>query len=294
MRAVVNKNLALTFLLLMPPVLAGGALADTPAQVYSDAQRSKDDNAANQMVATVLATSFTDNEQYVRWKQPVCPHVSGLAPAAAQVIERRIRAVAAQVGAPVDRSDCVANISIIATSDPQASLASIASASPYLVVGGDQKQTVRYPIEAWYATFKTNNKGVKAIDIPERISNTSQVYAPANLSRLRTGQKPEMAAVTVLVDTKKVIGMTLGELGDYVTLLTLAQTAQYGACIPVETIANLLVSDCAAAYKAHKLSHADIALLTGLYETGDAQEQLQKGRIAGAARRSLEAQFGKE
>ncbi len=288
-----RNTLLLTALLLGAPLLAG-AQAIAAEAVYSDAQRSLDETASSRMVQTVLATSFTDNEQYVRWQQPICPHVSGLAPAAAQVIESRIRAVAAKVGAPVEsREPCVPNISIIVSSDPQASLLSIFNASPYLVVGGDQKQVVRYPVEAWYATLKTNYKGVKTIDIPERIANTSQTNTPANLTRLRTGQKPEMAAVTILANTKALIGMQLGELADYVTLLSLAQTAQYGACQPVETIANLFVQGCAAANVSHKLSRIDMALLRGLYEAPDGQEQVQ-ARVVGAMRRSLEKQFGKE
>jgi len=295
-RAAMNKSLSLMLLLLGAPLIPGAALAQaaSPA-VYSSTQRDQDETTSRHMVETVLKTSYTDNEQYVRWKQAICPHVSGLAPAAALVIERRVRAVATQVGAPVDPSTaCVPNISIIATTDPQASLLSIAKTSPYLVLGGDQQSTVRYPVQAWYATWKTNYKGVKTIDIPDRISGTTQTYTPSNLSRLGTGRKPEMATVTVLADTKVLIGMTLGELADYMALLTLTQTAQYGACQPVETIANLMVPACPAANKPHKLSHADIALLTALYEVADEQEQLQKSRIIGGMRRSLEKQFGKD
>ena len=39
--------------------------------------------------------------------------------------------------------------------------------------------------------------------------------------------------------------------------------------------------------------HVDIALLTGLYQVPDQPELLQKQRIVGAMRRSLEQQFGK-
>jgi hypothetical protein len=42
------------------------------------------------------------------------------------------------------------------------------------------------------------------------------------------------------------------------------------------------------------LSHVDIALLSALYAVPDEPELLQKQRIVGAMRRSLEQQFGKE
>jgi hypothetical protein len=97
----------------------------------------------------------------------------------------------------------------------------------------------------------------------------------------------------VLVDTKAATGMTLGELSDYLAFMTLSQASQYGACLPLETISNLMTSGCGADDTAHRLSHADIALLTALYEVPDEPELLQKQRIVGAMRRSLEKQYGK-
>ena len=41
-------------------------------------------------------------------------------------------------------------------------------------------------------------------------------------------------------------------------------------------------------------SDADIALLTALYQVPDIPEKLQKQRIVGAMRRSLEQQFGSD
>lgn len=271
-----------------------------PETIYSDAQRQVDLDRSRRMVETMLSPSFSIDDQYARWKQPLCPHVYGLTPVAAYVVEKRIRDVAAEVGAPVDRRDpCIPNIGIIFSAQPQASLMSIATARPFLVQGGSQKPEVRYPVQAWYATFKTDYDGFRNLDIPWEITDpwrdeNSYPQVAANLSRLHTGQTAEMAAATVLVDTGAVTGMSLGELGDYLALMTLAQASQYGACQPMPTIANLMLKGCDAADITHGLSHVDIALLTGLYEVPDSPEKLQKQRIVGAMRRSLERQFGKD
>jgi hypothetical protein len=277
-----------------PPLLLQGP----PETVYSDAQRQIDLEHSRRVVETLLAPSFSVDDQYARWKRPVCPHVYGLTPVAAWQIEHRIKEVAALVGAPVDRSDpCIANIGIIFTAQPQASLVSIANANPYLVQGGSQTLTVRYPVEAWYATFRTDYDGYKNIDIPwEKI--TPPLDAPphvaANTSRLHTGLTAEMATATVMVDTQAVTGMPIGELSDYLALMTLAQASQFGACQPLPTIANLMLKGCDTGDTMHKLSHVDMAMLTALYSVPDNPEKLQKQRIVGAIRRSLEAQFGKE
>lgn len=291
---------------------SAAALAQAPAPgqpetVYSEAQREKDLRASHQMVETMLAPSFSIEGQYARWKVPVCPHVYGLTPAAGYVIERRIKDVAQQVGAPVDRNDpCLPNIGIIFTADPQASLLSIAAVRPLLVEGGSQKLVARYPVQAWYATFKTDFNGLRTADIPFDVSNPASdcimaaggacemPWIRANDSRLHTGLTAEMGAATVLVDSKAVTGMSLGELGDYLAFLTLAQASQYGACQPLPTIANRMLKDCGPGNTPHGLSHIDIALLTALYEVPDSPEVLQKQRIVGAMRRSLEAQFGKD
>ncbi len=305
-----------------PPMVMGA-----PETVYSDAQREKDLTASQQMVERMLAPSFSVDGQYARWKQPICPHVYGLSAAAGWFVEHRIREAAAEVGAPVDRSDaCIANIGIIFTVQPQASLESVARANPLLVQGGYQKVSAKYPVQAWYATFKVDYNGSKSIDIPFDIAHpaadcfTSAAFnsagnsmgdvmassssggsiscerpnVRANESKLHTGLTAEIGAATVLVDTRAVTGMTLGELSDYLAFITLAQASQSGVCQPLTTIANLMIQGCEAGTVSHRLSHADIALLTALYQVPDSPEVLQKQRIVGAMRRSLEAQFGKE
>lgn len=293
-----QKTLALTFLLLAAGAASAQVQLTTPPEtIYSDAQRQVDLDHSRRMVETMLAPSFSIDDQYARWKRPVCPHVYGLTPVAAWQVEHRIREVAAMVGAPLDHSDpCIANIGIFFTAEPQASLLSIASAQPYLIEGGSQKLTVRYPVEAWYATFRVDYNGFKNIDIPwDKITPPldDPPHIAANDSRLHTGLTAEMGAATVLVDSKAVTGMTLGELGDYLALMTLAQASQYGTCQPMPTISNLMLKGCPREDTPHTLSHVDIALLTALYQVPDIPELLQKQRIVGAMRRSLEQQYGK-
>ncbi len=290
----------LTLSLLLSGLIAGAALAqDVPVEtIYSDAQRAKDLTVSQHMVDLMLAPSFSIDGQFARWKRGICPHVYGLTPVTAWFIEHRIREVATMVGAPVDRDDpCIPDIGIIFTSQPQASLMSIADKRPFLLQGGSQKLEVKYPVQAWYADWKTDNDGYKTIDIPWDVADPWRDTAPqvaANDSRLHTGLTTEMGAATVLVDNKAAMGMTLGELADYLAFMTLAQASQYGACLPVETISNLLTPGCGNDDTAHRLSHADIALLTALYQVPDNPELLQKQRIVGAMRRSLEEQYGKE
>jgi hypothetical protein len=293
---------------------AGNALAQAPIPagepetIYSDAQRSKDEQTSRHVVETMLAPSFSIEDQYAKWKRPVCPHVYGLSPAAGFFIEHRIKEVAQQIGAPVDRSDsCIFNIGIIFTADPQATLDSIARVQLELVLGGRSDLKVTQPVQAWYVDFKTDYHGTETLDLPWENMNSdipisvgppasaADLDAPkvaANVSRLHTGLTSTLATATVLVDSNRAKGVTLGALADYLALLSLTQSDMTGSCLDRPTILNLMAAGCDPANRAMALSDVDIALMTALYQVPDMPEKLQKQRIIGAMRRSLEAQFG--
>ncbi len=293
------KKLAVT--LAASFLLAGAALAQTPKPpvtgepetIYTEAQRQKDVSAARWIVDNLLRQSFSLDGEYARWKLPVCPHVYGLRPLAAWQIEHRIKEVAAMVGAPVDHGDpCIPNIGIIFTADPQASLNSIADKAPLLIQGGNQRLTVKYPVQAWYATFISNG-GARMIDIPWEMV-TPPLDGPPRLrvsgadGRLSTGITAEMAAATVLVNSQAVTGKTVGEMADYLAMMTLMQAGQYGQCLDTASISNLML-DCGADNMAHGMTRIDFTLLTGLYQVPQAPELLQKPRLLNIIRRSLEA-----
>jgi hypothetical protein len=262
--------------------------------VTSEAQRAQDDDTAHRFVQSVLAQSPTMENQYAKWKAPVCPHVYGLTPTAAYVIEQRIKEIARQVGAPVDRNDpCIPNIGIIVTADPQKSFDSLAARAPYLVITSSRRTKVEHPVETWYASMLRDYNGKLNFDQSwEDAGLDGPPMVPAQLSRLSTGQTAEMGAATVLVNAQAVTGLSLGTLADYIALQTLAQSQVAGRCQNVPSIANLLLAGCDTANHVEQLSDLDLALLTGLYAAPDRPELLQRQRIIGAMKRALAAQRG--
>lgn len=260
--------------------------------VTSQAQRAKDEETAFKAVQSLLAQSASMENQYARWKEPVCPHVYGLTPVASYVIEHRIKEIAAQVGAPVDRNDpCVPNIGIIVTADPQKSFDSLSRRAPWLLTSGGKRDKVEYPVEVWYAGLLRDYNGKASLDESwEDAGLDGPPYVPAQLSRLSTGQTAEMGAATVLVNTNAILGMSLGSLADYIALQTLAQAQAKGRCQDIPSIANLMLSNCNAADHVDQLSDIDLALLTGLYAAPERPELLQRPRIVGAMKRALDAQ----
>jgi hypothetical protein len=278
---------------------AGPALAQTPPPVvgepetvYSDAQMQRDQSLSRRLVESMLRPAMTMENQYAKWTTPVCPHVYGLAPGPSYVVERRIRDIARQVGAPVGPENCLHNIGIIVSVDPQATLDSIGKAAPFLLMGNPRKDLkVSYPVQAYYTNFTRDFAGVVRPDAPWEDVYDDPPHYMANVSRLRTGVQVYMGAITVLVDTKAIMGMELGTLADYVAMLTLVQARANGICQPAPSISNLMMKDCPAEDHVTSLSDVDIALLTGVYQTPLEPEMIQKPRIIGNMRKALEAEF---
>ncbi len=273
---------------------AGAALAQTPAPaepetVYSDAQREKDQLLSQKFVQSLLKPGNTLSGQFARWKTPVCAHVVGMSAAAGKVVEQRIREVAGQVGAPLDQPGCAPNIVVFVTGQQQALLDALRNRNHWLFDSGDL--TVRYPAQAWYANILRDDRGTPHLDIPWEIicpECDKPPSVPANDTRLRTGIQLQMGTVVILVDSNALAGLTLGSFGDYLALMTLAQTPASARCQPARSIANLFLKDCATDTHATGLSDADQAMLISLYETPDQPEKLQMTRLIGNMQRTLE------
>jgi len=292
-----------TFLLLILLAAARPAAAQAPAvtaepeTIHSDAQRENKGSIAGETVQAVLDPVYGVDGQYARWKTPLCLNVYGLKPAAKILVERRIRQIAAQVGAPVERRDpCTPNATIAFTTDLGATLASIHKARDWLLPDYDfirmrLKQSL--PVQAWYAVAIQGADGrrqlVSALD--EGAPETPVVaVSGAESSLLDTGIATSIATVMIVVDTRAVTGKPLGTLADYFALLALSQARDTRRCKPVSSIANLMHADCAAALQPDGITETDLALLTALYQTSDTSlQKLQRQRIMGNMRRALEA-----
>lgn len=281
-----------------PPVDASELQTATstldPVTVYSEAERQADESLSRRTVRSVLAPVDAFN-QYSLWKQPVCFNVYGLSSIAKYVVERRMKDIAGMVGAPLDRADpCIPNVTIVFTPDPPATLQSIATTRNYLVPwAGMIRSRVKeaQPIQAWYATVIKGSDGRKYLQYDGYNDDEPHVVAAA-LDRFNSGVETEMAAVTILVDTKAIMGMQLGALADHFALISLSQSRVSRGCLGVDSIANLPHGNCDPSVTTQTITLGDVAMLTGLYKTPDDRMQnLHAQRIIGNMREMLEAQL---
>jgi len=239
-------------------------------------------------------------------------------------VTKRVREIAAQVGAPVnDRENCKPNIEIIFTTTPQALLDNVQVMYPFVLGYHDnsaqaaQLAKVIWPIQSWYSTATDDLRGNVVIDMARRkgmpmtldmpVASASgggmQVMASPTVtmnipdaqivnvtgSRLGDGVSSDFHHVVVVAEPAKLLDHEIGTLADYIALLALAQTVQPEQCQELPTILNLFAPGCTAPPKA--LTNVDLAYLRAVYKmTATTTARGQRGEIIYQMDKSLGAE----
>jgi hypothetical protein len=155
--------------------------------------------------------------------------------------------------------------------------------------------TVKYPVQAWYATATEDLNGritpddpsydwVGTSDPDEIIANATHVLG----SRLSIGLESQFSTVLVVADLSKMGGRPIGAMADYIAVLALTQSKGLDGCKDLQTITNLFSPNCPQAQAASEATPVDIAYLHALYSTDPALlAGVQQGSIQFEMSRTL-------
>jgi hypothetical protein len=249
------------------------------------------------------------------WHDGVCPETQGLKPLANEYVSRRVREVAAQVGAPVGYADrCKTNVEILFTTHPEEQLRYVVKNKPgmlgYSRSALGKLTTFDHPIQAWYATrthsfvsivapMSGQRAGHEIVDDPmaKNLWITTDAHGEAPPmgetdldlrgdlvrgvagSRLENGMRSEFVNVMILIDTGQVNQHPLGAITDYVAMLTLTHSA-LGGCNELPSVIDLLSRDCGARPPPQGITAADEAYLKALYASNlEMNVNLERGEI---------------
>lgn len=228
-----------------------------------------------------------------RWVDPVCPTVTGLAPAHAAIVETRVRTIAREAGARVARQRCEPNIVIAFSGDGGALARAIRSRAPARlseVPVTDRAPLFegRAPIRWWYSTEARDSSGVSASSIlpPWSAGNgeaggsvlpmndNSTAINHYNPSLVSTRTMRALQAATVVVDANLAAGQTLSSIADYVALIALAEI-QLDAR-PANSVLGLFSNPEAP----RRMSQRDETFLKALYRLPlDRRARQQRARL---------------
>jgi hypothetical protein len=249
--------------------------------------------------------------QIGRWRENVCPLVTGLQAAAAEVVSHQIEQVARSVGAPTVKlgKRCSVNVEVVFTGDPQALLDHIA-ATKYRPLLGYYRETefkdvttFNHPVQAWYMTgTRSFDAGLPIVglslgqsgfgDVTGLFNTGLKVDSPATDGRAGFGQsgnpdsyftkslRSEFIHVLIIVDSKAVAKYSLHGISDYIALLALTRIGSQDTCSGLSSILTLFDAGCGQ--PPAELTSADTAYLKALYGADlDMNLSLEQGDIRG-------------
>ena len=221
--------------------------------------------------------------QISRWATPVCPVTVGLTPAFDSFVNRRIKEIAARVGAP-SRDACRggANVMVAFTPQPDELMADVRKHHEGLlgfhyIVETRSLAAFEPPMKSWYVTAtRIADSDFAMID---------QAYAshepPQGGSHIPPPLKSEFAFVLVVVDANLLEGQAIGPVADRIAMLVLSKPALREGCSPLPSILDFLDPKCPPGRSADGLTIYDEAYLKALYaHKGSETRSFERGSIA--------------
>ncbi|THD60400.1 hypothetical protein [Phenylobacterium sp.] len=288
-----------------PTPAASPAPANTVSGVAVTAPQKPDPlvDKTTEFVRRRLPTSR--NEQYARFRDPICVKVQGLPEAFDAFVAKRLVEVARQVNAPVSAAGCTPNVNVIFSAKPQAQLDDIAKRRDVLFgfhFRAEDKQvfTFRRPIQSWYLTRTVGTDGANMLELNTGapcIGTGAPGSFPCDLkappvkgklgSRLSNDMSSELVHSLILADANKVAGEKIDAVADYIAVLALSRWQGLERCSGLATILNLMADDCDAQDRPEAATPSDLALLSGLYSIDPREAgMLQRASIASAMRKA--------
>jgi hypothetical protein len=214
-----------------------------------------------------------------RWRggrsESICPRTLGLEPAYNAFVTARLRAMAANVGAPVQADlECKDNVRILFTTDPQKLMTEV-------LKWGAGSLGVRYPhqmdkqlqlssthtIQGWYITSGGGGRTLNT-DIGLRGPfDLLPVWPLVIETGLHGGggRFGGIVSVILVIDTTKVAGATIGSIADYVSMLALTVVQSPDHCDPLSSVLDLMSSSCGTRERPTAVTAGDLAFLKALY-----------------------------
>ena len=214
-----------------------------------------------------------------RWRGGVCAGVANLGNEAAQFLVDRVSDRARGVGLRAGAPGCTPNILIVATTDAKAFTPQFVAMRPRLFrVGGSGMdrggsalasfERSDSPVRWWHVSAPVDDTGQIAVRIPgycENACTDPSDYAPkvsVTGSHLMNRTEDDIKRVFIIVDVDKIAGASLDQLGDYVSMVALAQIDPEADTRGYSTILNLFDDP----QNTQTMTQWDHAYLNGLYQ----------------------------
>jgi TPR repeat protein len=229
------------------------------------------------------------DESLMRWNMPICPVAEGLPRMFTEFIQTRISQIARSAGAPVAGKGCAPNFYVFATLHPDQLLKRFLAQNPQMYSTENGVAPVkrflhsRRPVRVWYNALLGCPGGIsdRALLAPAQLNSVTAPYPGMGGAQPATGLGPvhcgngldtrtaygvvrSIVSVFIVVDMKRVRGVTTRQLANYVAIAGLADISLDAQAGSVPSILRLFQHP---KHPPRGLSAWDRALLHSLYNT---------------------------
>jgi hypothetical protein len=226
----------------------------------------------------VSTVTRLDGDLVSRWREPLCPFVAADAPVQGSDLRYRLLQIAAAVPIRVaSNKKCRPNLFIVVTNDAEEFVSTWRERDPGMFRWKPRNGVARSgdagPVRTWHNARIQNSDGAPVVSTGKQPPRMKM-----KASRIVSTVSENISAAVVLVDTSKTGHATLGQLADYVAMVSFAKVDPDADLRGTATILRLFaVSD--QHQPPQGLTEWDYAFLHGLYR--QSYEALrQRGAIA--------------
>lgn len=245
-----------------------------------------------------VSVSVRGTNQLARWDRKICPGISGLKSQFARPVLDRMAQRAYQIGLDVGEPGCKANILILVTPDADEVSKKVVEENRVALGWHAQRGQVTQgrdglrefiasdaPVRWWHVAAVTTAAGGSAGD--SHTGDASSVRVE-NVSRIHRDTRVDFNGAFIVVDAKRIAGLPLGALADYLSMVALAQISPDTDTTAFPSILNMFNGVIGGAPAHTTLSDWDMAYLRGLYiAKRDLTADSQRNDITGTMVRSL-------
>jgi hypothetical protein len=219
--------------------VGGPALrADPVATVTVEAQRARLRSQVNEFVAATIVQPRYDDESLLRWDSAICPLVAGFPREQGEFFLQRISQAAREAKAPLGGETCRPNLFVIGAQKPDVFLKLWWRHDPRLfntvhgIEPAERFIKTSRPVRVWYNDSPIDPDSASEIAplLGQSIGiNLGQASFPTHLATGRTGSRLQymmvraVASAIVVIDTGQVSNINIGQLADYVSMVSLAE-----------------------------------------------------------------------
>jgi hypothetical protein len=253
------------------------ALAEVIVRAQGRAQRRVLRAKLWPKVTSFVYAVGTEGSALARWHARICPLVSGLSQQEGEFILERVSEIARSAGAPLADESCKPNLFILVHPRPKELLEAMEKLKYRATFGGAAPSAVEAfiatprPVRVWYAypfvtpgaDFGTTGGGSFNVQGGGTVDNPGggSPAAPAGGG----SEGGSFWRIYIIVDSRQLHGVTLGQLADYLGMVGLAKFESTAHLGDAPTILKLFSGSPDAAPA--RMSEWDQAFLKALYGT---------------------------